>query len=165
MAAALGTERPPRAGGARARLGALSHVVGEVARLEREMGLEPDPVAAEFKVEWNRVRRRLLPSPAERRAEAAEAWQVHRATIMRIRKVAKESALQGLAASKPGVRRQAGYHAQKINLLFEELFSGHPISQERLKEVLGHTPRQVLGGIVLGTIIALAIYGLLPPNP
>jgi len=64
-----------------------------------------------------------------------------------------------------GVRRQAGYHAQKINLLFEELFSGHPISQERLKEVLGHTPRQVLGGIVLGTIIALGVYGLLPPNP
>ncbi|MEW6181172.1 MAG: divergent PAP2 family protein [Chloroflexota bacterium] len=65
-----------------------------------------------------------------------------------------------------GVRRQAGYHAQKINLLFEELFSGHPISQERLKEVLGHTPRQVLGGIALGTIIALAVYGLLPPtNP
>ncbi len=64
-----------------------------------------------------------------------------------------------------GVRRQAGYHAQKINLLFEELFSGHPISQERLKEVLSHTPRQVLGGIVLGTIIALVVYGLLPPNP
>ncbi|MFZ6018193.1 MAG: divergent PAP2 family protein [Chloroflexota bacterium] len=65
-----------------------------------------------------------------------------------------------------GVRRQAGYHAQKINLLFEELFSGHPISQERLKEVLGHTPRQVIGGIVLGTLIALIVYGLLPPvNP
>lgn len=65
-----------------------------------------------------------------------------------------------------GVRRQAGYHAQKINLLFEELFSGHPISQERLKEVLGHTPRQVLGGIILGTLIALIVYGLFPPvNP
>ncbi|WP_322793202.1 divergent PAP2 family protein [Bellilinea sp.] len=65
-----------------------------------------------------------------------------------------------------GVRRQAGYHAQKINLLFEELFSGHPISQERLKEVLGHTPRQVIGGIVLGTLIALIVYGLWPPvNP
>ncbi len=63
-----------------------------------------------------------------------------------------------------GVRRQAGYHAQKINLLFEELFSGHAISQERLKEVLGHTPRQVIGGIVLGSLIALGVYGLLPPD-
>jgi superfamily II RNA helicase len=38
------------------------------------MGLEPDPVSEEFKVEWQRVRRRVLPSPAERRAEAVENW-------------------------------------------------------------------------------------------
>ena len=37
--------------------------------------------------------------------EAAERWGVDPTTVMRIRKVAKESALQGLAASKPGVRR------------------------------------------------------------
>ena len=34
-----------------------------------------------------------------------------------------------------GVRRQAGYHAQKINMIFDELLSGHPVSQETLKEV------------------------------
>lgn len=62
-----------------------------------------------------------------------------------------------------GVRRQAGYHAQKINLLFEELLSGRPIPQERLKEVLGHTPRQVIGGVILGVLIALMVYGLWPP--
>jgi len=73
-AAALGTERAPRAGGGKARLAGLAHLVGEVARLEREMGLEPDPVCEEFKVQWQRVRRRVLPSPAERRAEAVEAW-------------------------------------------------------------------------------------------
>ncbi len=44
-----------------------------------------------------------------------------------------------------GVRRQAGIHAQRINTLIEEFFSGHPISQERLKEVLGHTQRCWLG--------------------
>lgn len=54
-----------------------------------------------------------------------------------------------------GVRRQAGIHAEKINLLFQELFSGHPISQELLKEVIGHTPRQVIAGIFLGAGIAL----------
>jgi len=36
-------------------------------------------------------------------AEAAEAQQVDRSTIMRIRTVAKEGALAALAASKPGV--------------------------------------------------------------
>jgi superfamily II RNA helicase len=73
-AAALGTERPPRGGGTKARLAAVGHVVEEVTRLEREMGVEPDPVAFEFKVEWQRARRRIAPSPAERRAEVAEAW-------------------------------------------------------------------------------------------
>ncbi len=63
-----------------------------------------------------------------------------------------------------GVRRQAGYHAQKINLLFEELFSGRPIPQERLKEVMGHTPRQIIGGIFLGTLVALTVYAIWPPG-
>ena len=39
--------------------------------------------------------------------EAAQRWGVDQTTIMRIRKVARESALAGLAASKPGLRRQA----------------------------------------------------------
>lgn len=39
--------------------------------------------------------------------EAAQRWGVDPTTIMRIRKVARESALAGLAASKPGLRRQA----------------------------------------------------------
>ena len=38
-------------------------------------------------------------------SEAAAQWGVDPTTIMRIRKVCKESALQGLAASKPGLRR------------------------------------------------------------
>jgi transposase len=36
--------------------------------------------------------------------EAAEAWQVDRSTIMRIRTVAKEGALEALASSRPGKR-------------------------------------------------------------
>lgn len=64
-----------------------------------------------------------------------------------------------------GVRRQAGFHAQKINIVFEELLKGRPIPQEHLKEVLGHTPRQVFGGIVLGAVIALLQYFIWPPLP
>jgi acid phosphatase family membrane protein YuiD len=56
-----------------------------------------------------------------------------------------------------GVRRQAGYHAEKINLIIAELFSGQPISEERLKEVIGHSPRQVFVGTVLGILIALVM--------
>jgi len=54
-----------------------------------------------------------------------------------------------------GIRRQAGFHAQQINLLVEELLSGHAVSEKRLKEVLGHTPREVVGGVLLGLLIPL----------
>ncbi len=57
-----------------------------------------------------------------------------------------------------GVRRQAGIHAQKINQLFEEFLHGEPIEIEKLKEVLGHTPAQVIGGIALGIAIALIVW-------
>ena len=53
-----------------------------------------------------------------------------------------------------GVRRQAGIHAQRINVLFGELLQGHPVSEKDLREVLGHTPLEVMGGILLGLIIA-----------
>lgn len=53
-----------------------------------------------------------------------------------------------------GVRQQAGIHAQRINVLFEELLHGHPINQRDLREVIGHTPLEVAGGILLGLIVA-----------
>lgn len=53
-----------------------------------------------------------------------------------------------------GVRQQAGIHAQRINVLFDELLHGHPINQRDLREVIGHTPLEVAGGILLGLIIA-----------
>ncbi len=57
-----------------------------------------------------------------------------------------------------GIRRQAGVHAQKINLLINELFSGQPVSEDRLKEVLGHTPLEVTGGVLLGILIAILTW-------
>jgi uncharacterized protein len=57
-----------------------------------------------------------------------------------------------------GIRRQAGMQAQKINILVEELLKGHPISEEHLREVLGHTPLEALGGVLLGLVVALALW-------
>ena len=53
-----------------------------------------------------------------------------------------------------GVRQQAGIHAQRINVLFGELMRGHPINERDLREVLGHTPLEVVGGILLGLVVA-----------
>jgi acid phosphatase family membrane protein YuiD len=61
-----------------------------------------------------------------------------------------------------GVRREAGRHAEKINILIEEMFSGQPISEKQLKEVIGHTPVEVIAGVLLGfatAIVSFLIYG------
>ena len=57
-----------------------------------------------------------------------------------------------------GVRRQAGFHAQQINMLVTELLSGHPISEKRLKEMLGHTPVEVFGGVIFGIVLSFIIW-------
>lgn len=54
------------------------------------------------------------------------------------------------------VRQQSGIHARRINVLFDELLRGHPINQNDLREMLGHTPLEVLGGILLGLVVATA---------
>jgi uncharacterized protein len=49
-----------------------------------------------------------------------------------------------------GIRRQAGKHATLINAMMQDLASGHPLKQELLREVLGHTPLEALAGFLLG---------------
>jgi acid phosphatase family membrane protein YuiD len=59
-----------------------------------------------------------------------------------------------------GIRRQAGKHAELINAMINDLTSGHPLKEEQLREVLGHTPLQVLAGIALGLIVAQVTWML-----
>lgn len=49
-----------------------------------------------------------------------------------------------------GVRRAASIQAHILNQMIEELFQGHPISENKLRELLGHTPVEVFAGLVLG---------------
>jgi acid phosphatase family membrane protein YuiD len=57
-----------------------------------------------------------------------------------------------------GVRRQAGMQARKINVLMEELLKGHPINEQHLREVIGHTPLEALGGVLLGLAVAVGLW-------
>jgi len=57
-----------------------------------------------------------------------------------------------------GVRRQAGMQAKKINILVEELLKGHPINEQHLREVIGHTPLEALGGVLLGLVVAIGLW-------
>ncbi|MBM4432161.1 MAG: divergent PAP2 family protein [Chloroflexi bacterium] len=56
-----------------------------------------------------------------------------------------------------GVRRAASIQARILNQILDELFSGRPIAQTRLRELLGHTPFEVLVGAVLGVTMALLL--------
>jgi acid phosphatase family membrane protein YuiD len=57
-----------------------------------------------------------------------------------------------------GVRRQAGMQAQTINILVEELLQGHPISEQHLREALGHTPLEAMGGVLIGLVTATGLW-------
>ncbi|CAM6127392.1 unnamed protein product [Calypogeia fissa] len=52
-----------------------------------------------------------------------------------------------------GVRRHAGKQAEVLNLIVADLFQGHPVSERKLKELLGHTPLQVFAGAALGIVV------------
>jgi uncharacterized protein len=55
-----------------------------------------------------------------------------------------------------GVRQAAGKQARILNQMVDELFSeDHKFNEEKLKELLGHTPVQVIAGSVLGIVISL----------
>lgn len=53
-----------------------------------------------------------------------------------------------------GVRHQSGQHARILNQILRELFRGQPISEQELKELLGHTPFEVIVGGLVGVLYA-----------
>ncbi len=57
-----------------------------------------------------------------------------------------------------GVRRATGEHAKILNKLLEDLTSGDQArTEEGLKELIGHTPLQVVMGALLGIAIPFII--------
>lgn len=56
-----------------------------------------------------------------------------------------------------GVRRAVGKQATILNQMLEDLQHGKLIQNEKLKELIGHTPFEVLGGAILGIIVALVL--------
>jgi acid phosphatase family membrane protein YuiD len=58
-----------------------------------------------------------------------------------------------------GVRRAAGRQAQVINRIIDDLFHQQGIKEERLRELVGHTPIEVIAGGLLGVLVALIFLG------
>ncbi len=78
-----------------------------------------------------------------------------------------DSVMFGLAAAfsivvmydASGVRRSAGQQAMILNKIVEKLGRENiALTGKKLKELLGHTPTEVIAGAVLGIVIAVIRY-------
>ena len=58
-----------------------------------------------------------------------------------------------------GVRQESGKQARVLNELLRTVFSGHPITDAELKELVGHTTLQVLVGCSIGVLYSLTYLG------
>jgi hypothetical protein len=53
-----------------------------------------------------------------------------------------------------GVRRASGKQARILNKIMDDIYWQGKIQEGRLRELIGHTPIEVIGGFVLGVAIA-----------
>ena len=62
-----------------------------------------------------------------------------------------------------GVRRETGKQSRALNIIIEELFKSSDIKtlDTHFKELIGHTPLQVVFGFITGVIAALALSFIL----
>lgn len=56
-----------------------------------------------------------------------------------------------------GVRRAVSIQARILNQMLDEAFQGHPMAEKRLRELIGHTPIQVIVGGLVGVAIGLLL--------
>ena len=55
-------------------------------------------------------------------------------------------------------RRAIGKQAGLLNKMFEDIYLKKPIKEERLIEIIGHTPVEVLTGAGLGILLGTMLY-------
>jgi uncharacterized protein len=55
-------------------------------------------------------------------------------------------------------RRAIGKQAEALNNIVEDIYFRKPIREERLAELIGHTPVQVLAGASLGAVLSYFLY-------
>ncbi|MGB2630468.1 MAG: divergent PAP2 family protein [Candidatus Omnitrophota bacterium] len=60
-----------------------------------------------------------------------------------------------------GVRRATGRQAEILNKILDDIYWKKKIQEDRLKELIGHTPVQVWAGIAVGLAVGFLFYGLI----
>lgn len=59
-----------------------------------------------------------------------------------------------------GVRQAAGKQAKILNQIMDQFLNNEDVNEEKLKELLGHTPFQVLIGLFLGILSSIFLLPL-----
>jgi hypothetical protein len=59
-----------------------------------------------------------------------------------------------------GVRRAVSIQARILNTMMEDYFHHKGIKQEKLRELIGHTPLQVWVGAIIGVLVGLLVTTL-----
>ncbi|MEO0198367.1 MAG: divergent PAP2 family protein [candidate division WOR-3 bacterium] len=54
-----------------------------------------------------------------------------------------------------GIRREAGEHAELLNIIVSQISQNKELGKQRLKEFLGHSPLEVLMGAFLGILVGI----------
>jgi len=57
-----------------------------------------------------------------------------------------------------GVRRASGKQAEILNKILDDIYWKKKIQEDRLKELLGHTPIEILAGVAIGIFVSLLCY-------
>ncbi|MFH1878535.1 MAG: divergent PAP2 family protein [Candidatus Omnitrophota bacterium] len=57
-----------------------------------------------------------------------------------------------------GVRWATGKQAEILNKIMEDIYWKKKIQEDRLKELIGHSPIQVIAGIFVGISVAFILY-------
>ena len=122
-------------------------------------------VAQALKVLWGLVKERRLDLrllvSAGGMPSSHSAFVTALATAVAIREGLDSTAFAICAAlaavvmyDAAGVRRATDVQARILNQILDELFRGQPLSEEHLRELIGHTPFEVFVGAALGAILA-----------
>jgi len=62
-----------------------------------------------------------------------------------------------IAFDAQGVRRSTGQQAEILNKIMDDIYWRRKIQEDRLKELIGHTPFEVFVGSIIGIIIATLV--------
>lgn len=62
-----------------------------------------------------------------------------------------------IAFDAQGVRRATGRQAEILNKILDDIYWRRKIQEDRLKELIGHTPFEVIVGSIVGIVIAVLV--------